>query len=68
VEARDLLREVWGFPEDAGSPELVRAHVHNLRAKLRRVTGGEPVLQTLPAAATACPEAGVEGLCPRPYT
>jgi DNA-binding response OmpR family regulator len=48
VGARELLREVWGFPEGVGSSELVRAHMHNLRLKLRQVTGGESVIQTVP--------------------
>ena len=29
-----LLREVWGYPADAGSTDLVRAHVRNIRAKI----------------------------------
>ncbi|HZP26820.1 MAG TPA: response regulator transcription factor [Dehalococcoidia bacterium] len=33
-----LLTEVWGFPAGTGSSELVRSHMRNLRAKLRRVT------------------------------
>ncbi|MBI5876873.1 MAG: response regulator transcription factor [Chloroflexi bacterium] len=29
-----LLREVWNFPYDTGSPDLVRLHVKNLRGKI----------------------------------
>lgn len=29
-----LLQAVWDYPEDAGDPDLVRAHVRNLRAKI----------------------------------
>lgn len=29
-----LLNEVWGYPEGAGSPDLVRAHIRNLRLKI----------------------------------
>lgn len=29
-----LLQEVWEYPEDTGDPDLVRAHVRNLRAKV----------------------------------
>ena len=29
-----LLQAVWEYPEDAGDPDLVRAHVRNLRAKI----------------------------------
>ncbi|MFW5691246.1 MAG: response regulator transcription factor [Chloroflexota bacterium] len=29
-----LLQAVWEYPEDAGDPDLVRAHVRNLRSKI----------------------------------
>jgi DNA-binding response OmpR family regulator len=29
-----LLREVWGYPQGLGSPDLVRVHVRNLRLKI----------------------------------
>jgi len=29
-----LLQEVWDFPYDTGSPDLVRMHIRNLRAKI----------------------------------
>jgi DNA-binding response OmpR family regulator len=29
-----LLQAVWEYPEDAGDPDLVRAHVRNLRTKI----------------------------------
>jgi DNA-binding response OmpR family regulator len=29
-----LLQAVWEYPEDTGDPDLVRAHVRNLRAKI----------------------------------
>ncbi|MBC7260341.1 MAG: response regulator transcription factor [Chloroflexi bacterium] len=29
-----LLREVWGYPAGAGSTDLVRAHIRNIRAKI----------------------------------
>jgi DNA-binding response OmpR family regulator len=31
-----LLQEVWEYPPDAGDPDLVRAHVRNLRAKIEK--------------------------------
>jgi len=31
-----LLQAVWDYPEDAGDPDLVRAHVRNLRAKIEK--------------------------------
>jgi DNA-binding response OmpR family regulator len=30
----DLLQSVWDYPPDTGDPDLVRAHVRNLRRKL----------------------------------
>ena len=29
-----LLRDLWGYPGDAGSPDLVRVHIGNLRRKI----------------------------------
>ena len=29
-----LLRDVWGYPADAGSTDLVRAHIRNIRSKI----------------------------------
>jgi two-component system alkaline phosphatase synthesis response regulator PhoP/two-component system response regulator RpaA len=29
-----LLRDLWGYPGDAGSPDLVRLHIRNLRRKI----------------------------------
>jgi DNA-binding response OmpR family regulator len=34
----DLLQSVWDYPPDAGDPDLVRAHVRNLRRKLEKNT------------------------------
>ena len=34
-----LLQAVWEYPPDTGDPDLVRAHIRNLRAKLSKVTG-----------------------------
>ena len=31
---RELLDEVWEYPDGAGDPDLVRAHIRNLRSKL----------------------------------
>jgi two-component system OmpR family response regulator len=42
----ELLKEVWGFPAGTGSPEVLRAHMKNLRAKLR-ACGDDPI-ETLP--------------------
>ena len=32
--SQQLLQDVWDYPRDTGSPELVRAHIKNLREKL----------------------------------
>jgi DNA-binding response OmpR family regulator len=32
--SQQLLHDVWDYPRDTGSPELVRAHVKNLREKI----------------------------------
>jgi DNA-binding response OmpR family regulator len=29
-----LLRELWDYPSDTGSPDLVRMHIRNLRLKI----------------------------------
>ncbi|MEM6283277.1 MAG: response regulator transcription factor [Chloroflexota bacterium] len=34
-----LLESVWEYPPQTGDPDLVRAHIRNLRAKLKRVSG-----------------------------
>lgn len=31
-----LLRELWEYPSDAGSPDLVRVHIRNLRLKIEQ--------------------------------
>jgi two-component system alkaline phosphatase synthesis response regulator PhoP/two-component system response regulator RpaA len=32
-----LLQAVWEYPENTGDPDLVRAHVRNLRAKIKKL-------------------------------
>ena len=32
--SQQLLQDVWDYPRDTGSPDLVRAHVKNLREKI----------------------------------
>jgi DNA-binding response OmpR family regulator len=34
LSPQHLLEAVWDYPPDTGDPDLVRAHVRNLRAKL----------------------------------
>ena len=40
--SQQLLQDVWDYPPDTGSPELVRAHIKNLRDKIEPGTG-EPI-------------------------
>jgi DNA-binding response OmpR family regulator len=46
LSSRDLLPLVWGYPADGGS-DLVRAHMSNVRRKLR-TAGRESLLHTRP--------------------
>ena len=47
LHPRDLLVDVWQYHDSAGASTLVRAHVSNLRRKLRDVHGSASQLQTL---------------------
>lgn len=40
--SQQLLQDVWDYPRDTGSPELVRAHIKNLREKIEPVPN-EPI-------------------------
>jgi two-component system alkaline phosphatase synthesis response regulator PhoP/two-component system response regulator RpaA len=40
--SQQLLQDVWDYPRDTGSPELVRAHIKNLREKIEP-TPSEPI-------------------------
>ncbi|MFQ6020117.1 MAG: response regulator transcription factor, partial [Dehalococcoidia bacterium] len=40
VSSGELLEKVWEFYPGTGSSELVRSHIRNVRAKLRRASGG----------------------------
>jgi len=43
-----LLREVWDYPYDAGSPELVRVHVRNIRERIEPDPRNPTYLRTVP--------------------
>jgi DNA-binding response OmpR family regulator len=43
----DLLLRVWQYQNPEGANTLVRAHVSNLRKKLRAATGDDRVIQTV---------------------
>lgn len=42
-----LLRSVWLYPADAGDPDLVRAHVRNLRAKIEHDSDNPRYIRTI---------------------
>lgn len=43
-----LLRELWDYPSDAGSPDLVRMHIRNLRLKIEPDPPNPRYLITVP--------------------
>jgi DNA-binding response OmpR family regulator len=43
-----LLQEVWDFPHDTGSTDLVRAHIKNLREKIEPNPRAPTYLRTVP--------------------
>jgi DNA-binding response OmpR family regulator len=48
LSTEELLVRVWGFHPGTGGSEVLRAHVRNLRRKLRRLPGGAELLVTVP--------------------
>ena len=48
VSPEELLEQVWGYPPGTGGPEVVRAHVSNLRHKLRSMGEDSQLLRTIP--------------------
>lgn len=47
LHPRSLLVDVWQYHDAAGASTLVRAHMSNLRRKLREVTGANDPIQTV---------------------
>jgi len=43
-----LLDEVWDYPSDAGSPDLVRVHIKNLRERVERNPRAPTFIRTVP--------------------
>ncbi len=43
-----LLHEVWDYPSDAGSPDLVRVHIKNLRERVEVDPRSPTFIQTVP--------------------
>ncbi len=46
--AERLLREVWDYPYDTGSPDLVRVHVRNIRERIELDSSDPQFLRTVP--------------------
>lgn len=45
--SQQLLQDVWDYPRDTGSPELVRAHIKNLREKIEPEPGDPIYIRTI---------------------
>jgi two-component system response regulator RpaA len=43
-----LLDEVWDYPSDAGSPDLVRVHIKNLRERIEEDPRNPTFIRTVP--------------------
>ena len=43
-----LLRELWDYPSDTGSPDLVRMHIRNLRLKIEADSSHPRFIITIP--------------------
>jgi len=43
-----LLDEVWNYPSDAGSPDLVRVHIKNLRERIEPDPKSPTFIETVP--------------------
>jgi two-component system, OmpR family, response regulator RpaA len=43
-----LLDEVWDYPSDAGSPDLVRVHIKNLRERIEEDPRNPSFIRTVP--------------------
>ena len=58
-----LLNEVWGYPEGAGSPDLVRAHIRNVRLKIEPDPANPTYIQTIRrhGYTIAAPDSPTEG-------
>ena len=45
--SQQLLQDVWDYPPEAGSPELVRAHIKNLRDKIEPESSAPTYIRTI---------------------
>ena len=51
-----LLRDVWDYPHDAGSPDLVRVHIKNLRRRIEPDSNNPTYIQTVPGHGYTFPD------------
>jgi DNA-binding response OmpR family regulator len=47
LSPQHLLEAVWDYPPNTGDPDLVRAHIRNLRAKLELDAASPPLIRTI---------------------
>ena len=47
ISPQRLLQDVWNSPYDAGDPDLVRAHIRNLRAKIEANVNSPTFIHTI---------------------
>lgn len=47
MRPQDLLVDVWQYTDSTGANTLIRAHVSNLRRKIREVSGDDRSIQTI---------------------
>lgn len=47
VPPQRLLEEVWNYPPHSGDPDLVRAHIRNLRVKLQKHPDVREIIRTI---------------------
>ncbi len=47
ISGQQLLNDVWGYPGQSGSGDLVRSHVRNLRLKLTSLPNGDQFIRTV---------------------
>ena len=48
ARTEDLLEDVWHYTKGTASSDVVRSHMKNLRAKIRRVNDGQDIIETIP--------------------
>jgi two-component system, OmpR family, response regulator RpaA len=59
--SQQLLQDVWDYPPETGSPELVRAHIKNLRDKIEPETSSPTYIRTIQGHGYTFSTAGAEG-------